>query len=231
MKKKLYIFRGLPGSGKSTLAHKLAPLVVEPDMFRYNEKNEYVFDSDMNAEVLMKTEDLLRFAMARLHMPCVAVAATHVKLDHLQIYINMGHAFGYEVVVVECRGKYGNIHNVPDAVMSRMAKDFEHLTAEMADAWGVELRYSGEDKETKRPVRWAVTYVDYGETCDGKARLLKVCDTKEEAIAAERADMEKWASDHKGVGCEMDFSRMSGRVGQDDGRNEDGCEWNILRIE
>lgn len=142
MKKKLYIFRGIPGSGKSTLARKLAALVVEPDMFRYNEKNEYVFDSDKNAEVLMKTEDLLRFAMARLHMPCLAVAATHVKLEHIKLYVTMGHDFGYEVIVVECRGKYGNIHNVPDAVIAKMAKDFEPLTAAEADALGVEIRYA-----------------------------------------------------------------------------------------
>ena len=231
MKKKLYIFRGLPGSGKSTLANQLAALVVEPDMFRHDENRNYVFDSDKNAEVLMKTEDLLRFAMARLHMPCLAVAATHVKVEHMKLYITMGHDFGYEVIVIECRGKYGNIHKVPDTVVAKMAKDFEPLTAADAEELGVEIRYAGDSKDEKRPVRWAVTYVDVGETCDGKARLLKVCDSHEEALAAERADMEKWAEDHKDVGGEIDFSKMSGRIGQDDGRSEDGCEWSILKID
>lgn len=31
--------------------------------------------------------------------------------------------------------------------------------------------------------KWIVTAVDYGDTCDSKARVLKVCDTKEEAEA------------------------------------------------
>ena len=145
--KKLYIFRGIPGSGKSTLAHKLAPLVVEPDMFRYDENNEYVFNSDRNAEVLMQTEDLLRFAMARLHMPCLAVAATHVKLEHIKLYVTMGHDFGYEVIVVECRGRYGNVHNVPDAVIAKMAKEFEPLTAETAKELGVELRHENQKED------------------------------------------------------------------------------------
>jgi len=147
MKKKLFIFRGLPGSGKSTLANKLASLVIEPDMFRYDADHNYVFDSDKNADVLRKVEDLLRFAMARLDMPCLAVAATHVKLEHLKLYITMGHAFGYTVHVVECYGKYGNIHNVPESVVSRMAKEFEPMTADIAETWGVELRYSGTSEE------------------------------------------------------------------------------------
>ena len=142
MKKKLYIFRGLPGSGKSTLANKLASLVVEPDMFRYDENHNYVCDSDKNADVLRKVEDLLRYAMAHLDMPCLAVAATHVKIEHLKLYVALGQENGYDVNVVECRGKYGNVHNVPESVIARMAKEFEPMTADVADKLGVELRYS-----------------------------------------------------------------------------------------
>lgn len=145
--KKLYIFRGLPGSGKSTLANKLAALVVEPDMFRYDANKEYVFDSAKNAEVIRKTEDLLRYAMSsHLEMPCLAVAATHVKVEHILRYIDLGKAFGYDITVVECEGQYGNVHNVPDAVVAKMAKEFEPLTLGMAEQLGVKLEFAGKTK-------------------------------------------------------------------------------------
>ena len=135
--KKLYICRGLPGSGKSTFANKVAALVVEPDMFRYDADRKYVFDSDKNADVIRKTEDLLRYAMSHLEMPCLAVTATHVKLDHFRRYVNMAHEFGYEVHVVECYAQFGNVHDVPEAVIAKMAKEFEPFTAETAQEWGV----------------------------------------------------------------------------------------------
>ena len=141
--KRLYIFRGLPGSGKSTLAAKVAALVVEPDMFRYNENRQYVFDSDRNAEVIRKTEDLLRYAMSHLEMPCLAVTATHVKIEHFLRYVDIGREFGYDIGVIECREQYGNIHNVPPAVMARMASEFEPLTPERAAELGVRLEYTG----------------------------------------------------------------------------------------
>lgn len=135
--KKLYICRGLPGSGKSTFANKVAALVVEPDMFRYDADRKYVFDSDKNADVIRKTEDLLRYAMSHLEMPCLAVAATHVKLEHFRRYVDMGKEFGYEVCVVECYDRFENVHGVPEAVIARMAKEFEPLNAATAQAWGV----------------------------------------------------------------------------------------------
>lgn len=135
--KRLYICRGLPGSGKSTFANKVAALVVEPDMFRYDADRKYVFDSDKNAEVIRKTEDLLHYAMARLEMPCLAVAATHVKLEHFRRYVDMGREFGYEVYVVECYDQFGNVHDVPEAVIAKMAREFQPITAETVQDWGV----------------------------------------------------------------------------------------------
>lgn len=38
---------------------------------------------------------------------------------------------------------------------------------------------------------WIAMYVESGETCDGKARVLKACATKEEARNEVRADIEK----------------------------------------
>ena len=74
---------------------------------------------------------------------------------------------------------------------------------------------------------WITTYVDHGETCDGKARVLKVCATKEEARGEVRADIEKWADDRAGENIEVDFDKMSASYRDRD----EGCEWNIEEVE
>lgn len=70
---------------------------------------------------------------------------------------------------------------------------------------------------------WIATYVDYGETCDGKPRVLGVYTSKEEAETAVRNDIEKWADDHAGMPIIVDFDKMSAMTCND----TDGCEWNI----
>ena len=74
---------------------------------------------------------------------------------------------------------------------------------------------------------WIATYVDRGETCDGKARVLKACATKEEARNEVRADIEKWADDRAGENVEVDFDKMSASYRDRD----DGCEWNVEEAE
>lgn len=75
---------------------------------------------------------------------------------------------------------------------------------------------------------WIVTAVDHGETCDGKARVLETCKSKEEAEAFVRADIEKWADDRAGDNVEVDFDKMSGRYVDFD--RDDYCEWNIEAV-
>ena len=72
-----------------------------------------------------------------------------------------------------------------------------------------------------------VTAVDYGETCDGKARVLDICKTKEEAQAVVRNDMEKWADDRAGMSIIVDFDKMSAKYIWETLDDGDGCEWNI----
>lgn len=75
--------------------------------------------------------------------------------------------------------------------------------------------------------KWIVTAVDYGETCDGKARVLQVCATKEEAKNWVRNDIETYADDHAGENVKVDFDKMSASFGDRDA----GCEWNIEETE
>lgn len=74
---------------------------------------------------------------------------------------------------------------------------------------------------------WIAMYVESGETCDGKARVLKACATKEEARNKVRADIEKWADDRAGENVEVNFDKMSASY-QD---RDEGCEWCIEEVE
>ena len=74
---------------------------------------------------------------------------------------------------------------------------------------------------------WIAMYVESGETCDGKARVLKACATKEEVQNEVRADIEKWADDRAGENVEVDFDKMSASY-QD---RDEGCEWCIEEVE
>lgn len=138
--KRFYICRGVVGSGKSTYGHKVAPLVVEPDMFRYDADNRYVFDSYRNHEVIGKAMRLCEYAMRHLQMPCLAVTATFTKLEHFLPYIRLGKKHGYDVTVVECSGTFGSVHGVPDSVVRKMREEFEPFDAELANQEGVHLR-------------------------------------------------------------------------------------------
>ena len=74
---------------------------------------------------------------------------------------------------------------------------------------------------------WIAMYVESGETCDGKPRVLKACATKEEAQNEVRADIEDWADDRAGENVEVDFDKMSASY-QD---RDEGCEWCIEEVE
>lgn len=70
---------------------------------------------------------------------------------------------------------------------------------------------------------WIAMCVDYGETCDGKPRLLDVCKSRDEARVAVLVDIEKWADDHASENIEVDFDKMSAWHNDIDSR----CEWRI----
>ena len=71
---------------------------------------------------------------------------------------------------------------------------------------------------------WVSTYVDHGPTCDGKARILGIDKTKEEAEARVRNDIESWIDDRASEGVEADFDKKAAWYDYD---TDDCCEWNI----
>lgn len=83
-------------------------------------------------------------------------------------------------------------------------------------------------KDSSVPKKFIVTVVDTGDTCDGKARTLKICNSREEAEAYVKKDMDKWIKDHQDEGIEYDYDKMSSYF---DYNTNDGCEWNIEEVE
>lgn len=80
---------------------------------------------------------------------------------------------------------------------------------------------------------WIVTAVDYGDTSDGKARVLVVCKTKDEAKAYVHDDIKTWADERADMPIVVDFDKMSAKYNWktlDDNANN-GCEWNIEEVE
>jgi len=79
--------------------------------------------------------------------------------------------------------------------------------------------------------KWIVTAVDYGDSCDGKARVLGVCDSQEEAEAYVRNDMEDLvdnATDDDG-NCSYETVDFDGMCVYTYNR-ENGCEWNVEKV-
>lgn len=75
--------------------------------------------------------------------------------------------------------------------------------------------------------KFIVTTVDTSETADGKARVLEVCSTREEAANAVKNDMKTYVDDAAGMNLVVDFNKMSAHT-------EDysyGAEWNNEEVE
>ena len=76
--------------------------------------------------------------------------------------------------------------------------------------------------------KFIVTAVDSGETCDGKARVLEVCSTREEAKAFVQNVIEEWVNERAGECVEVDFDKMRAHYAYNNGN---GCEWNIEEVD
>jgi hypothetical protein len=71
---------------------------------------------------------------------------------------------------------------------------------------------------------WAVTYVEYGDSVDGKARVMGLFNSKEEAHYRMKEDAEAYMKD---LGLEVKVYEDSASVGDTD---EVGCEYRIEKV-
>ena len=81
-----------------------------------------------------------------------------------------------------------------------------------------------------RKTKYVVTYVEYGDSVDGRARCLGVFDTREKAIKELKLDMKTYANSDPEAEVFMDYDGWA--VWADEkSKWQSGCAWNISEIE
>lgn len=121
--------RGLPGSGKSTLAcqlvSKLGYVHIEADEF-FTFGNSYKFDRSC-------LDDAHFFCKLRLHLllqqktPLICVANTFIKRSHIGDYVDICAANKAQYALVEMRGRFNSVHDVPQERMNKMKAEWEEI--------------------------------------------------------------------------------------------------------
>jgi predicted kinase len=122
---KLTLVRGIPGSGKSTYAKSLNSKLVETDQFFIDKDGTYQYENtlikDAHNWCKLETKRLLKAGFN------VVVANTFVKNWEMKFYKSLADDMGLDLEVIEMTGNYPNVHGVPDAIVARMASQFETL--------------------------------------------------------------------------------------------------------
>ena len=115
---KLTLIRGLPGSGKSTLARTYQTIHFEADMYFVLATGKYQFDPTKLVLAHQWCQEQTKKAL--ISGQNVVVANTFVRRWEIQPYYVMAKKLGVEFEVIECRGRYQNIHGVPTDVIDKM---------------------------------------------------------------------------------------------------------------
>nr|WP_241903784.1 AAA family ATPase [Vibrio sp. 10N.222.55.C12] len=118
--------RGVPGSGKTTFANTLtATVVVEADQYFIDKDGAYQYENHRIKEAhnwcQLETKRLLKAGHN------VAVANTFVKNWEMKFYKSLADDMELAFEVIGMTGNYQNVHGVPDAIVKRMASQFETL--------------------------------------------------------------------------------------------------------
>ncbi len=128
------ILRGLPGSGKSTFARRLVEgygfVQLEADDHFYI-NGAYKFDPARvaDAHALVVRDALVHLQAGRR----VVVANTHVRLWEMAGMVGAATLSRRTFCFVDFNGAHGNIHAVPNDVISAMKTRWEKLPVEMID--------------------------------------------------------------------------------------------------
>lgn len=123
--KKLFIIRGIPGSGKTTKAHSLTPHVFEADDYFTDSYGNYNYDAQFISDAHFQCQQRVLRAMQEEKTP-IAVSNTFIRHSEYKIYQVFASEFGYDVDIVICKGRYENVHGVPNEVVKKMLKRFEY---------------------------------------------------------------------------------------------------------
>ncbi|MFC1234409.1 AAA family ATPase [Vibrio sp. F74] len=126
MRKQIITFiRGIPGSGKTTIAQKLNAELVEADMFFINKDGEYKHDKRFIKDAHSWCQQEMKRLLLAGHN--VVVANTFIKKWEVENYLKLAQSLGLdlEVEVIEAKGRYQNVHGVPDEIVERMRNQYQ----------------------------------------------------------------------------------------------------------
>ena len=123
----VHIIRGLPGSGKSTFARQLAKALnathVEADMYFIDESGQYVFDATQHAAAHAWCQERAEKNIAGGRS--VVVSNTFTRKWEMQFYIELARRHNAALFITKADNDFGNVHNVPDKVISSMRNRWE----------------------------------------------------------------------------------------------------------
>ncbi len=125
----LVLIRGLPGSGKSTMAKALARAGFEhfeADTYHLNNEGDYCFDRAKAKAAHEWCQQETRKTLERGKQ--VVVSNTFTQLWEMAPYFDMAKALGIEPNVLEAKGNWQNVHDVPAEVMEHMRARWEPLS-------------------------------------------------------------------------------------------------------
>lgn len=126
---KLILIRGLPGSGKSTLAKNMARTLgyqhYEADMYFTKNNGSYEFNPELLPDAHHWCKNKACVALCKGQS--VIVSNTFVRKWEMIQYNNIAADTGAELIILEAKGDWENVHNVPQETIERMRKNWENL--------------------------------------------------------------------------------------------------------
>lgn len=126
----MVLIRGLPGAGKTTMAKALFP------EYDHYEADDYFNEPVVNEEGYV-TGIVYNFDSSKIrhaHFNCqsnteesmqdganVVVSNTFTTLSEIEPYITLAEVYNYQVFIIEAKGRFESVHNVPSTTLSKMA--------------------------------------------------------------------------------------------------------------